>query len=144
MSTKTTKPQDPGANRRWLLVDAADKPLGRLAVAIANTLRGKNRPDFDPSVDIGDFVIVINAEKVVLTGKKDDTKIYQRYSGWRGGLKEIPVATMRERHPDRMITEAVWGMMPKNHLCRGVLTRLKVYRGEEHPHAAQKPEAFTF
>ncbi len=144
MSTKTTRPQDPGTNRRWLLVDAAGKPLGRLAVAIANTLRGKNRRDFDPSVDIGDFVIVINAEKVVLTGKKDETKIYQRYSGWRGGRKVIPVAMMRERHPDRIITQAVWGMLPKNHMCRGVLTRLKVYRDANHPHEAQKPEAFKF
>ena len=143
MSTKTTKPQDPGVNRRWLLVDAADKPLGRLAVSIANALRGKNRPDFDPSVDTGDFVIVVNAEKVALTGKKDETKIYQRYSGWRDGLKRIPAATMRERHPDRMITEAVRGMMPRNFLCRDALTRLKIYRGAEHPHAAQKPEAMN-
>ncbi len=143
MSTKTTKPRDPGPNRRWLLVDAADKPLGRLAVSIANTLRGKNRPDFDPSVDTGDFVIVVNAEKVVLTGRKDETKVYQRYSGWRGGLKQIPAATMRERHPDRMIMEAVRGMMPRNFLCRNALTRLKVYRGAEHPHAAQKPEAMN-
>lgn len=142
MSTKTTKPKDPGDNRRWLLVDAADKPLGRLAVQIANVLRGRNRPDYDPSVDTGDFVIVVNAEKVVLTGKKEETKIYQRYSGWRGGLKKIPVATMRERHPDRIIVQAVNGMMPSNTLCRNAMTRLKVYRGEEHPHAAQKPEAF--
>lgn len=140
MSTKTTRPENPGVNRRWRVVDAADKPLGRIAVSIANALRGKNRPDFDPSVDTGDFVIVVNAEKVTLTGKKEETKIYQRYSGWRGGRKVIPVSMMRERHPDRIITQAVRGMMPKNYLCRDALTRLKVYRGAEHPHAAQKPE----
>ena len=143
MSTKTTRPKNPGVDRRWLLVDAANKPLGRLAVSIANTLRGKNRPDFYPSVDTGDFVIVINAEKVALTGRKEETKTYQRFSGWRGGLKVTPIATVRERHPDRIITNAVRGMMPRNFLCRDALTRLKVYRGAEHPHAAQKPEAMN-
>ena len=137
--TKTTIPINPGANRRWLLLDASEQPLGRLAVRIANALRGKDRPTFDPSVDTGDFVVVVNAAKVRLTGRKDQQKEYQRYSGYRGGLRRIPIATMRERHPDRIVKLAVWGMLPKNHLCRKAMSRLKVFRGAEHTHAAQKP-----
>ncbi|MDX9868097.1 MAG: 50S ribosomal protein L13 [Kiritimatiellia bacterium] len=142
--TKTTKPKDPGTNRSWHLVDATGKPLGRLAVKIANTLRGKNRPTFDPSVDMGDFVIVVNAEKVLLTGRKEEQKEYQRYSGWRGGLKRFTAKTMLEKHPDRVIKEAVWGMLPKNTISRKMMTRVKVYRGAEHPHEAQMPVAATF
>ena len=140
MTTKTSIPKNPGEVRRWLLVDAAQKPLGRLAVQVANKLRGKDRPDFDPSVDIGDFVVVINAEKVKLTGRKEEQKKYQRYSGYRGGLREISVTTMRERHPDRIIKLAVWGMLPKNNLSKKVMTRLKVFRGAEHTHAPQNPQ----
>jgi large subunit ribosomal protein L13 len=140
MTTKTTIPKNPGEARRWLLVDAAQKPLGRLAVAVANKLRGKDRATFDPSVDTGDFVVVINAEKVKLTGRKEEQKRYQRYSGYRGGLREFSVTTMRERHPDRIIKLAVWGMLPKNHLSRKVMTRLKVFRGAEHTHASQQPQ----
>ena len=140
MTTKTSIPKNPDTNRRWLVVDAAQKPLGRLAVLVANKLRGKDRADFDPSVDIGDFVVVVNAEKVKLTGRKEEQKKYQRYSGFRGGLREISVTTMRERHPDRMIKLAVWGMLPKNTLSRKVMTRLKVFRGGEHEHAAQNPQ----
>jgi large subunit ribosomal protein L13 len=140
MTTKTSIPKNPGDNRNWLLVDAAQKPLGRLAVLVANKLRGKDRPDFDPSVDIGDFVVVINAEKVKLTGRKEEQKEYLRYSGYRGGLRSISVPTMRERHPDRIIKLAVWGMLPKNTLSRKVMTRLKVFRGAEHTHAPQKPQ----
>jgi large subunit ribosomal protein L13 len=136
---KTFVAKDPGDNRDWLLVDAQDKPLGRLAVQIANTLRGKNKPTYTPHVDTGDFVVVINAEKVKLTGRKDEQKVYQRYSGYRSGLKEIPVAVMRERHPDRIIKLAVRGMLPKNNLSRRMFRRLKVYAGVEHPHAAQNP-----
>ena len=139
-TTKTTIPLNPGINRRWMLVDASQKPLGRVAVAVANALRGKNRPTFDPSVDMGDFVVVVNAEKVKLTGRKDDMKEYQRYSGFRGGLKTITAQTMRERHPDRMIKLAVWGMLPKNHLSREVMTRLRVFKGAAHIHAAQNPQ----
>lgn len=141
MTTKTSIPKNPGDTRQWLLVDAAQKPLGRLAVLVANKLRGKDRPDFDPSVDIGDFVVVINAEKVKLTGRKEEQKEYLRYSGYRGGLRSISVPTMRERHPDRIIKLAVWGMLPKNNLSRKVMTRLKVFRGSAHEHAAQKPQA---
>lgn len=140
---KTFVPKNPGDNRRWLLVDAADQSLGRLAVQIADVLRGKNKPTFSPHVDVGEFVVVINAEKVKLTGRKEDQKIYQRYSGHRGGLKEVPASRMRERHPDRMIKLAVRGMMPKNHLCRHAFSRLKVYAGGAHPHEAQKPEVMA-
>jgi len=142
--TKTFIPKNPGAARGWQLVDATDKPLGRLAVNIANELRGKNRPTFDPSVDQGDFVVVINAEKVRLTGRKLEQKEYQRYSGYRGGLKIFSAATMLEKHPDRVILEAVWGMLPKNNISRKMMTRIKVYRGTEHPHAAQQPVAAAF
>ncbi len=138
---KTTIPKDPGDNRRWLLVDATDKPLGRLAVAIANVLRGRDKPTFMPSVDTGQFVVVVNAEKVKLSGRKEEQKRYQRYSGFRGGHRYITVETMRTKHPDRMITLAVRGMLPANNLCRRMLPRLKVYAGAEHPHMAQKPEA---
>ncbi len=137
---KTFVPQTPTYDtRRWIILDAADKPLGRLAVTVANALRGKDTRTFDPSVDTGAFVVVINAEKVKLTGRKDEQKTYQTYSGYRGGQKIIPVATMRERHPDRIIKLAVWGMLPKNTLSKKAMTRLKVYAGAEHPHAAQKP-----
>ena len=142
--TKTFIPKNPGEARSWQLVDAADKPLGRLAVNIANTLRGKNRPTFDPSVDQGDFVIVVNAEKVRLTGRKVEQKEYQRYSGWRGGLKTFTAKTMLEKHPDRVILEAVWGMLPKNTISRKMMTRVKVYRGTEHPHTAQQPVVAAF
>ena len=122
-----------------MLVDATDKPLGRLAVGIANALRGKNRPTFSPSVDTGDFVVVVNAEKVKLTGKKEEQKIYHRYSGYRGGLKEFPASVVRERHPDRLVKLAVRGMLPRNKMAKRILGRLKVYAGDEHPHEAQNP-----
>lgn len=136
---KTFVPKNPGTDRKWFLVDAAGKPLGRLAVNIANTLRGKDRPTFDPAIDQGDFVIVINAEKVLLTGRKAEQKDYQRYSGYRGGLKHFTAATMLEKHPDRVILEAVWGMLPKNNIARKMMTRVKVFAGATHPHAAQNP-----
>ncbi|MBT3294798.1 MAG: 50S ribosomal protein L13 [Verrucomicrobia bacterium] len=132
--------KDPGADRAWLLVDVADKPLGRVAVKIADALRGKNKPTYTPHVDTGDFVVVINAEKVKLTGNKDEKKIYHRYSGWRSGLKETKASVMRERHPDRMIRLAVRGMLPRNTLSRNTARRLKVYAGAEHPHEAQNPQ----
>jgi large subunit ribosomal protein L13 len=136
---KSFMPKDAGTDREWVLVDAAGKPLGRVAVVISDILRGKTKPTFTPHVDTGDFVVVINAEKVKLTGKKEDQKVYQRYSGYRGGLKEVPVATVRERHPERMIQLAVKGMLPKNTLSRKLASRLKVYAGAEHPHEAQNP-----
>jgi large subunit ribosomal protein L13 len=141
---KTFIPKDPGDTRSWQLVDATDKPLGRLAVNIANTLRGKNRPSYSPSVDLGDFVIVVNAEKVRLTGRKMEQKEYQRYSGYRDGLKRFSAETMLEKHPDRVIMEAVWGMLPKNNIARKMMSRVKVYRGSAHPHEAQKPVAAAY
>lgn len=137
---KSFVPKDAGENRAWLLVDAEDKVLGRLAVVIANVLRGKDKPTFSPHVDTGDFIVVINAEKIKLTGKKDELKMYQSYSGYRSGRKETPASVVRERHPDRLIKMAVKGMLPKNNLSRKMLGRLKVYAGGEHPHGAQKVE----
>jgi len=138
---KTFVPQDPGENRRWLVVDAEGQPLGRLAVAIANALRGKDQPTFTPWVDVGAFVIVTNAEKVKLTGAKEQNKIYQHYTGYRGGLYETTAAQMRAKHPEWMIKKAVEGMLPGNKLARDMMRRLKVYAGAEHPHGAQNPVA---
>jgi len=138
---KTTLPENPGTKRAWLLVDATDKTLGRLAVKIANILRGKDKPTFSPQVDTGSFVIVINADKIRLTGRKEEQKIYERYSGYRSGLKEMTAAALRERHPERLITLAVRGMLPKNAMGRKVIKRLKVYAGADHPHQAQTPQA---
>jgi len=136
---KTTLPKDPGAKRAWTIVDVKGKPVGRAAVVIANVLRGKHRPDFSPQVDMGDFVIVLNAEKVKLTGKKEDLKIYKDYSGYRDGLKKVKASVVRERHPDRLIRDAVKGMLPNNRLGRRYAKRLRVYVGEEHPHALHHP-----
>jgi len=131
--------KDPGADREWIVLDATDKPLGRIAVKIAHALRGKDKPTYTPHVDTGRTVVVINAEKVKLTGKKEDMKMYATYSGWRGGLKETSAAAMRARHPDRLIRLAVKGMLPNNNLSRKMFRHLKVYAGAEHPHVAQKP-----
>ncbi len=126
--------------RRWYLVDAAGKPAGRLAVKIAEILRGRNKPTYTPHVDTGDFVVVINAERILLTGRKEDQKIYRRYSGYPGGLKEIPAGLMRRRHPTWILSHAVRGMLPHNKLSRKMFKRLKIYAGPEHPHAAQQPQ----
>lgn len=140
MLQKSTRGVNPGDNRKWFLIDAKDVVLGRLAVVIANKLRAKDTPQFDPSVDAGAFVIVVNAAQVKLTGKKEEQKEYQRYSGYRDGLKRFSAAEMRAAHPERMIMEAVWGMLPKNNIARKMMTRVKVFAGAEHTHAAQKPE----
>ncbi|NMB34339.1 MAG: 50S ribosomal protein L13 [Clostridium sp.] len=126
--------------RKWYVVDAEGKPLGRLASEIAKILRGKNKPEYTPHVDTGDFVIVLNAEKVVLTGKKLDQKFYRRHSGYPGGLKEIKYRTFMSERPERAVEIAVKGMLPKNSLGRAMRKKLKVYKGVEHPHEAQKPE----
>ena len=139
MLQKSTRGQNPGESRKWFLIDAKGQSLGRLAVTIANKLRAKDLPTFDPSVDAGAFVIVINAAQVKLTGKKEEQKDYQRYSGYRGGLKHFTAAEMRAKHPERMIMEAVWGMLPKNNIARKMMTRVKVFAGPEHTHAAQNP-----
>jgi large subunit ribosomal protein L13 len=126
--------------RRWYVVDARDRTLGRLATQVAGVLRGKHRPIFSPHLDAGDFVIVINAEKIRVTGKKLETKRYYRYSGYLGGLKSTVLSEQLKRHPERVLSHAVRGMLPKNRLGRAMLKKLKVYAGPEHPHAAQKPE----
>lgn len=138
---KTFVPKDPGENRRWLVVDAEGQIVGRLAVKIANALRGKDIPTYTPWVDTGAFVIVVNAEKVKFSGSKEEKKIYQHYTGWRGGLKETTAEQMRAKHPNRIIKKAVEGMLPGNKLAREMMRRLKVYTGPEHPHAAQQPVA---
>lgn len=140
---KTYLPKVDPAARRWHVIDADGQVLGRLAVQVANILRGKNKPVYSPHMDAGDFVIVINASKVVLTGRKETQKIYQRYSGWRGGLRQFTAAQVRATHPERLIIHAVKGMLPKNRLAARLITKLKVYPGPEHPHAAQKPTPLT-
>lgn len=135
---KTFVPADPGQDRVWYLVDAADKTLGRMAVKIANTLRGRQKPTFSPQIDTGDFVVVVNAGKVRLTGNKSETKTYKRYTGYWSGLKETKAGVMREKHPEKMIALAVKGMLPANNQSRKMMSRLKVYAGESHPHSAQK------
>ena len=122
------------------MVDAAGQTLGRLAARVARILRGKHKPTYSPSVDTGDFVIVVNAEKIHVTGRKLDQKIYYRYSGYPGGLKEITLRNLLQRHPTRVIEHAVRGMLPKNRLGRQMFKKLKVYAGPDHPHAAQQPE----
>jgi large subunit ribosomal protein L13 len=126
--------------REWLVVDATGLTLGRLATRIADALRGKNKPEYTPHVDTGDFVIVINAEKISVTGKKLTDKKYYRHSGYPGGLKTRTLAEMLERRPEEVIRKAVKGMLPRNRLARKQLTKLKVYAGPEHPHVAQKPQ----
>jgi len=128
--------------RKWYVVDAKGKTLGRLASEVAALLRGKHKPQYTPHVDTGDFVIVINAKEVQLTGKKLANKIYYRHSGWPGGLKKTTAADMRNTRPERMIELAVKGMLPKTSLGRRQLRKLKVYAGPEHPHQAQKPEVW--
>lgn len=137
MRTYSAKPGE--IERSWFVVDASEHKLGRLATRIAGVLRGKHKPQFTPHVDTGDFVIVVNASQVQLTGNKLDQKHYHRYSGYAGGLRSIDAGTVRETDPDRMIREAVKGMLPKNRLSRQLLKKLKVYGGAEHPHGAQKP-----
>jgi large subunit ribosomal protein L13 len=124
----------------WRVIDAQGMVLGRLATTIANVLRGKDRAYYTPHADAGDYVVVINADKIVLTGNKMKTKIYQRYSGWMGGLKETTAQDLLKKHPTHLVELAVRGMMPKNTLRRQMLKKLKVYAGNEHPHTAQSPE----
>ena len=126
--------------RKWYVVDAAGLPLGRLATRVASVLRGKHKPTYTPNVDTGDFVIVINTDKVVLTGKKLEDKFYRYHTGYIGGLKEIPYKKMMAEKSDLAVYEAVRGMLPKNSLGRAMIKKLRVYKGAEHNHAAQKPE----
>ncbi|HOJ09475.1 MAG TPA: 50S ribosomal protein L13 [Clostridiales bacterium] len=138
MKTYMAKPAE--VKRSWYVVDAEGKPLGRLASEVAKILRGKNKPEYTPHVDVGDYVIIINADKVVLTGKKLDQKYYRRHSGFPGGMKETLYRNLIESNPEKAIEVAVKGMLPKNSLGRAMSRKLKVYRGSEHNHQAQKPE----
>lgn len=139
-TTYMAKPNE--VERKWYVVDAKGKPLGRVASQVAAILRGKHKPQFTPHVDTGDFVIVINASEVELTGKKASKKIYYRHSGYPGGLKATTAGDMRNNRPERMIELAVKGMLPKNSLGRKQFKKLKVYAGPEHPHQAQNPEVW--
>ncbi|MCL5096104.1 MAG: 50S ribosomal protein L13 [Candidatus Omnitrophica bacterium] len=140
---KTYLPKIDLQERRWHLVNADGAVLGRLAVQITNLLRGRDKAIYTPHLDAGDFVVVINAEKVVVTGKKEREKLYMSYSGWKGGEKYRSVAQIRARYPEKLIAHAVAGMMPKNRLGRKLLTKLKVYKGSAHPHQAQNPAPLT-
>jgi large subunit ribosomal protein L13 len=137
---KTFVTKEADIEREWWVVDAQDKTLGRLATEIAVILRGKNKPTFAPNVDVGDFVIVINCEKIRVTGNKLDDKKYYRHSGYNGGLSEITLRRQLEKFPDRVIQIAVRGMLPKNVLGRSMLKKLKIYAGDSHPHASQNPK----
>lgn len=137
---KTYLPKVDEIQRKWYVVDAEGQILGRLAVKIANTLRGRNKPTYTPHLDTGDFVVVINAGKVALSGTKDENKYYLTYSGHMSGQKERTAKQVRERHPEQLVQDAVSGMMPIGRLSRQQLTKLKVYAGSTHPHEAQKPE----
>lgn len=136
---KTYLPKVDSIERNWYVVDAADKVLGRLAVHIANVLRGRNKPTYTPHLDTGDFIVVVNAEKVKLTGRKETRKVYDRYTGYMGGRKQMVAQEVRQRHPTFLIEHAVWGMMPHNRLGRSQFKKLKIYAGPEHPHEAQCP-----
>ena len=138
MKTYVAKPSD--RQRDWLVVDAEGQTLGRLATRIADALRGKRKPEYTPHVDTGDFVVVVNAEKIRVTGKKMEQKTYWRHSGYPGGIKSRTLAEMLDRRPEEVIRKAVKGMLPRNRLARKQLTKLKVYAGPDHPHAAQKPK----
>lgn len=136
---KTYSPKVGEVERSWFVVDAADRPLGRLSTEIARVLRGKHKPTWAPHVDTGDFVIVVNAERTVLTGNKEDEKVYHRHSGRPGSLKSETARELRRRRPTQLVERAVKGMLPKNSLGRRQLKKLKVYEGPDHPHEAQQP-----
>jgi large subunit ribosomal protein L13 len=140
---KTILPNAATLDHKWYVIDAADQRLGRLATEIATILRGKNKPTFTPHMDTGDFVVVINVEKIAVTGKKRDQKLYRRHSGRPGGMKIETFGKLQARLPERILETAVKGMLPKNSLGRQLFTKLKVYAGPSHPHAAQQPEVLT-
>ena len=142
MRTYSATADDVEASREWYVVDAAGQNLGRLATQIATVLRGKHKPLYTPSLDCGDFVIVVNADKVHVTGRKLDQKFYYRYSGYPGGLAEISLREQLAKHPERVIEAAVKGMLARNRLRRQLIRKLKVYAGPQHPHQAQQPKAF--
>ena len=139
---KTTMAKANEVDRKWYVIDAEDKVLGRLATEVATLLRGKHKPIYTPHVDTGDYVIVINADKVKLTGTKWDNKIHASHTGYPGGRREVVYKEIREKHPERVVEYAVKGMLPKSRLGRSMFGKLKVYAGPDHPHAAQKPEVY--
>ncbi len=141
---KTYHPKKDEVQQKWWLINADGRILGRLATEIAVLLRGKNKPQFAPSADVGDFVVVVNAEKVAVTGNKLEEKMYYHHSQYPGGIKEKKLKEMLETKPEEVIRKAVWGMIPKNKLGRAIIKKLKVYRGPEHPHQAQNPEEYKF
>jgi large subunit ribosomal protein L13 len=128
--------------RKWYVIDAEGKTLGRLASEIARILRGKNKPQYTPHVDVGDFVVVVNAEKVIVTGRKAEQKVYRRHSGYPGGMKETSYGQMVARRPEEIVRKAVYGMMPRTRLARQQMRKLKIYAGPEHPHSAQDPHRY--
>jgi len=142
-SNVTYLPQKNGMEKKWWLIDASDLVRGRLATRISDILRGKDHPYYTPFYDCGDHVVVINARKIRLTGSKEEQKLYFRHSGYRGGIKETSFRSMMATHPDRVVLNAVKGMLPKNRLASRLLTKLKVYADDKHGHAAQKPEVLT-
>jgi large subunit ribosomal protein L13 len=137
---KTWNAKTHEVERRWYVVDAEGQTLGRLATRIADTLRGKKKPEYTPHIDTGDFVVVVNAEKIAVTGKKREQKIYYRHSGYPGGLRERTLSEELERRPTEVLRKAVKGMLPRNRLARQQITKLKIYAGPEHPHSAQNPD----
>ncbi|MCR4409430.1 MAG: 50S ribosomal protein L13 [Candidatus Saccharicenans sp.] len=141
---KTYHPKKDEVQQKWWLINADGQILGRLATEIAVLLRGKNKPQFAPSADVGDFVVVVNAEKIAVTGNKLEDKMYYHHSQYPGGIKEKKLKEMLETKPEEVIRKAVWGMIPKNKLGRAIIKKLKVYRGPEHPHQAQNPEEYKF
>lgn len=136
---KTVSAKKESVTRSWYVVDATDKTLGRLSTEIANRLRGKHKPEYTPHVDTGDYIVVVNAEKVVVTGNKTTDKLYQHHTGYPGGIKSITFDKLIDKAPTRIIEAAVKGMMPKNKLASAMMTKLKIYAGNEHPHSAQQP-----
>ena len=140
---RTYVPKEGEISRDWVVMDAADQVLGRLATEVARILRGKHKPDYTPYLDTGDFVVIVNAERVRLTGAKLDDKVYYRHTGRPGSLKSETARERLDKHPERVIQAAVWGMLPKNRLGRKLLRKLKVYSGPEHPHDAQQPKIHT-
>jgi large subunit ribosomal protein L13 len=139
---RTYSPKPGDVTREWHVIDATDVVLGRLAVQAATLLRGKHKPTYAPHLDTGDFVVIVNADKVALSGNKRDNKLAYRHSGYPGGLSAVPYGELLAKDPRRAVEKAVWGMLPKNRLSRQLLKKLKVYAGPSHPHAAQKPQPF--
>ncbi len=137
---KTTQPIESEVKHAWHLIDATDKPAGRLAVEVCRLLRGRHKPDYTPHIDSGDFVVVINSAKIGLTGTKEEKKVYEKYTRYQSGYFETPAGVMRQKNPNYILWRAVRGMLPKNHLSRKLIKRLKIYPGAEHPHAAQNPQ----